>query len=266
MTQDTSKHSQLEKAKERLRIREDRFSRWKTDFRSSGNGRDAINSLYQITERNPDQHQPLEHALLLACFNAQFYEKHGDSDFRAFTETLESFRDSIPKQSKSIKQLTISAKANPLLIENIFRRGNSKIEARTSRELLLDLLKTYSQGLAGYETVIKKQFSQFALIEGCLHFKQARRRKFDRRSGATNGLIFELTMLIRKWGSGDTLTINGGATMPRTKLPSSSFSIIAAFINATFPTHKPIDGETAKNRLKKLLQDHPGVSYFPWSR
>lgn len=259
------------KTNEQRAARVAQFEQWRTTFRRTTAGLYALNTLRSIT-LDAGARRDLGRALLLACFHAHCYRVYSDDSFRQRGDDLSAFTDSLPKQRDALETLMLKASAYPAWVSQALRAGGFPIEARPRRagsrvtfepyEVLLGVLRSYHDGLAKLDSA---KSMLVAHVEGCLRYppQPARKRMRERDPGALQSLLFELTLLLRRWTAGGDLQLRDGTRMPSTGSPH--YDIVAAFTQATFAERpNALTGAEVRDRLRKLLAKYPALSYMPW--
>lgn len=248
------------------------YEKWNAELRKSEAGANAMKALINLTTNTSSQFATLENLVLRACFNASIFYTHGDGNYRDIVKRLSEFADSLEEQRRAARTLKQKSASYPDFVSKILRYGRNRVKGLPRREgsqvtpepsdVFLAMLSAYEKGLPQFKSILTALKYDFGRVEGCLKYPRRRRLIQNRLPGALNSLLFELTLLLRRWSIGASLDIHFGDSIPIKGGPH--YGVVAAFANATFPDLVSITGPEVRNRLKKLLTDHPGIVYFPW--
>ena len=256
------------------REREKEFDYWKRGFEKKAEGQAASDLLREQLRNNSSRLQELELRLLEACFHAHVYYHLGDKTYRHFVEHLSAFAASIKAQRTGLDTLERKIEAYPLIVSQVLRWGEMPFNAPPleggSRfgpepaDILALILAAYRKGLTKLEAAAPKLKADFGEVEGCLRYiDKGRRVMAERESGALNSLIFELTLIMRRWSQHLSLKIPPDTGAPRRREGRPYYNIVAAFVRATFPSLEHLGTRQIQDRLEALLEDHR-IVYFPW--
>lgn len=248
------------------------YNHWRDTFIDTRAGAIALRALINLTTDNNAQFEELKEFILKACFNAYSFSISEETDYRSLVIQLKEFSHSQKEYLQAIRKVRAMSRKFPLLVSQILRYGHNPIEGQPTRvgsrfkqepsETLLAMLAAFEDGLPRFNRAKPDLELEFGRIEGCLRYPSKRMIKASRLSGATNSIVFELTLLMRRWSMQASLNIYNGDIMEDAGEPH--FPVVAAFANATLPEANPRTATSVRSRLKKLLLDHPGINYCPW--
>lgn len=250
-----------------------RFNQWSEKFHRSDAGAIAIRALIDRTTDNDTQFEELKECVLTACFNAHSFYTDEETDYRRLVLQLKEFSNLQQEHVQAARAIKSMARRFNEVVSMVLRYGHNPVKGPAIREgsrftmepseTLLAMLTAFEDGLPRFNNAKPALELEFGRIEGCLRYPSERKFKVNRLSGATNSLIFELTLLMRRWSTQAPLYIRERDIMEETGEPH--FAIVAAFTNATFLNRAPHTGTGVRSRLKKLLNVHQGIEYYPWS-
>lgn len=250
------------------------FQLWANAFAASELGKKALEKLKDLdTDGDLAAFDALREKVLKACYQAQLLrDRPNEDDFERHQGHAKDFLASSGDLRKALKRLRISAEAHPYHFAMAAKEASAtlNIQAKPNEgrpdAIARAFLETFERLDAGLEDFASDARVTAGTIAGCLEYPKDIRNQRAKPDYAENGLIFELALIFKHWTGLRTLVIAHPSAMPKTGRPC--YPLVAAFTNAALGSaaHGELrSGAGVGDKLKKLIQNHKGITYVGWS-
>jgi len=249
------------------------FKEWRELFEARGDVRIALERLRQeLAHLDPKKFPDLHARVLVACFKAHVLKtKPAADDCNAWRMQVATLRDQQDHLQQAIQNIQRFLVANPLAMSVAINRGRKSAETQLPLQgerdkyagKLADVLGALSNGIPRLLADDRTRISFTNRVTGSLEYPEAIHLKRSKPDSAINQLVFELALLFKQWTVSQTTDLpdvcewfDGGE--PR-------YAIVAEFVNVAIDIpDRGFSDRKAKDRIRDLLSNHPGIRYVEW--